>query len=134
MTTMRITPWVGGLVSMVAAACSPPNGVDYDGGSNGGGGSGGGCPDDLLASCPADAPGYAATIAPILSDHCTSCHGPGGTASNELLGSYAEVHATRGSVLDQVYACRMPPAGSTPLTLTQREALLAWLVCGAPDN
>jgi hypothetical protein len=117
---------------LVTAACSPVNGADYTSGS--GSGSGGGCPDDLPASCPADAPGYAATIAPILTDLCTSCHGPGGTASNELLGTYAQVYATRGSVLDQVYACRMPPAGSVSLTLAQRQELLAWLVCGAPDD
>ena len=38
-------------------------------------------------------------------------------------------------MLDQVYACAMPPsdAGVT-LSLEEREALLGWLVCNAPNN
>jgi hypothetical protein len=131
---MRTTLWIAGLVTLFAAACSPPNGVDYDGGSGGTTGGGGGCPNDLPASCPSNAPGYAATIAPILSELCTSCHSPMGTGAKQLLGSYPEVYQSRQSVLDQVYACRMPPAGSGSPTLTQREDLLAWLVCGAPDD
>jgi hypothetical protein len=132
---MRTTLWIGGLVMVVAAACSPPNGADYTGGgSAGSAGSGGGCPNDLPASCPSNAPGYAATIAPILTELCTACHSPGGTGSKQLLDSYAGVYASRQSVLDQVYACRMPPAGSGSLTLAERQDLLAWLVCGAKDN
>src|SRR4051812_45043593 len=90
--------------------------------------SAGDCPSDLPASCPANAAGYAATIAPLIESKCMPCHGPGG-ASGRLLQTYQQVHDLRGSVLDQVYGCRMPEAGSTPLTLTEREALLGWLVC-----
>jgi len=28
----------------------------------------------------------------------------------------------------------MPPVGYPPLTTTEREELLGWLVCGAPDD
>ena len=61
------------------------------------------------------------------------CHAPGGLSSHPLV-TWQEVNALEGAVLDQVYACRMPQAGSAPLTTAEREALLGWLVCGAPDD
>jgi uncharacterized membrane protein len=108
--------WI--LWAAVAAGCS---------------GGEGSCPNDLPASCPTDAAGYAATIAPLLADRCVACHSPGGT-STHYLQTYADVSNLAGPVLDQVYACRMPPAGYPALTDTERQALLGWLVCGAPDN
>jgi hypothetical protein len=93
----------------------------------------GSCPKDLPPSCPADAAGYAATIAPLLAGRCVSCHAPGGP-SVHYLQTYAEVSALAGPVLDQVYACKMPPEGSPPFTEAEREQLLGWLVCGAPDD
>ncbi len=91
------------------------------------------CPSDLPMSCPAGAAGYQATIAPLIESRCMPCHGPGG-ASGHLLQTYQEVYDLRGVVLDQVYSCRMPQAGATPLTSTERAALLGWLVCGAPND
>jgi hypothetical protein len=91
------------------------------------------CPADLPASCPAGAAGYKASIAPIVAASCAPCHAPGGT-SVHYLQTYAEISALRGAVLDQVYACKMPPEGSLPLTAAQRDDLLGWLVCGAPDD
>lgn len=92
------------------------------------------CPDDLPASCPAGAPGYAATIAPILASRCASCHGPGGSQATRPLVTWDDVHARRGEVLSMVYGCRMPPEGSAPLADDERAALLSWLVCGAPND
>ncbi|APR87119.1 hypothetical protein A7982_12468 [Minicystis rosea] len=94
----------------------------------------GACPDDLPASCPSDAPGYAATIAPLIEARCVTCHTTGGQASDKAFGTHAEVHAQRTGILSQVYGCRMPPAGAVQLTEDERSALLAWLVCGAQDN
>jgi hypothetical protein len=131
---MRRARWIAGLTVLLAAACSPPNGIEYDAGDSAGGGGGSACPNDLPSSCPADAPGYAATVGPIVSALCADCHAPGGVASNLKLATYAEVYAARSSTLDQVYDCYMPPAGSGTLTLAQRQDLLAWLVCGAPDD
>jgi hypothetical protein len=123
------------LGAVLTAGCAN---VPSDGG--GAGGSGGGdpsCPADLPKSCPPDAAGYKATIAPMFDQLCVACHKPGGQ-SVHYLRNYAEVAALAGPVLDQVYACKMPPAASysmyPPLTLTQREELLGWLVCGAPDD
>jgi hypothetical protein len=36
--------------------------------------------------------------------------------------------------LNQVYACNMPPGSAAQPTVQEREALLGWLVCGAPQN
>jgi hypothetical protein len=93
----------------------------------------GSCPSDLPPSCPPGAAGYQATVAPILAAKCVSCHEPGGQ-SLHFLQTYQEVSLLHGQVLDQVYSCRMPPAGYTPLTETERTELLGWLVCGAPND
>ncbi len=91
------------------------------------------CPNDLPSACPSSgAPSYSATVAPILAQRCVACHSPGGIEANSPLDSYGAVYAIRGSVLDQVYACKMPQ--DTPLTPADRQALLTWLVCGAPNN
>lgn len=98
------------------------------------GGDDGSCPNDLPASCPSGAPGYAATIAPLVQARCATCHAPGGQAADRPLDTYDDVFARRSAVLNQVYGCKMPPAGSPQPTAEERSDLLAWLVCGAPDD
>jgi len=98
------------------------------------GGDDASCPNDLPASCPPGAPGYAATIAPLIQARCATCHALGGQAADRPLDTYDDVFARRGAVLNQVYGCRMPPAGAPQLIDDERSALLAWLVCGAPDD
>jgi len=91
------------------------------------------CPSDLPASCPATgAPSYQNDVAPILAARCVSCHSAGGIEANVPLDTYTSVFGWRGPVLDQVYACKMPQG--TPLAPAERQALLTWLVCGAPNN
>lgn len=97
-------------------------------------GGGGSCPNDLPSSCPSPAPSYANDVAPIVSAHCLKCHGPGGVSANIALGDYPSISARRSQVLNQIYACRMPPPGEQPLTSDERQTLLGWLVCGAPEN
>jgi hypothetical protein len=89
--------------------------------------------DRTLPTCPTTPPSYAQTIAPIFHDVCAGCHYAGSTTAREVFDTYAEVSGDRGSILDQVYSCRMPQA---PVILTeeQRTALLTWLVCNAPNN
>jgi uncharacterized membrane protein len=125
-TTMRIAWWMLG--AALATGCAD----DGSGGADGGGGAAS-CPADLPASCPADAAGYKATIAPLIAERCGVCHTPGG-ASTPYLETYAEISAAAGAVLDQVYACKMPPAGYPKLTPAERQELLGWLVCKAPDD
>lgn len=94
------------------------------------------CPNDLPAACPSSGePSYATTIQPILRSRCRSCHSAEGEAgTTHVFDSYAEVFAERRVVLSQVFACAMPPVKADQLSEEERAALLAWLVCGAPNN
>jgi uncharacterized membrane protein len=92
------------------------------------------CPADLPAACPPNIPSFHNTIAPIVASHCTPCHSTDGSQSSHSFATYELIDASRGAVLDQIYACNMPPAGATKLALTERVAVLTWLVCGSPNN
>jgi hypothetical protein len=109
-----------------------------DGGGEAGADSGGdaarSCPSDLPASCPGIKPSYHRDVVPILSAACIHCHSPTGIGGYSET-TYADVYQQRSAILDQVYSCLMPPASRYGgLTIGQRETLLAWLVCGAPEN
>lgn len=94
-----------------------------------------GCPADLPASCPAKVPSWANDVQPIIDRRCNPCHGGGGIAPPTFnFATYQGVSNNSGSILTQVYACRMPPPDAGAPTLAEREALLGWLVCGAPNN
>ena len=93
------------------------------------------CPNDLPASCPDPAPSYASDVAPLMQARCFPCHDNGGTAGAKLLfTNYAQVFSHRQAILSQVHACRMPPAGASGLSASERATLQGWLVCHAPDN
>jgi hypothetical protein len=72
----------------------------------------------------------------LIERRCAICHAPGGMSSDKPMTSYAEVHRLAGTMLTQVYRCAMPPDASpaVPLTIDEREELLTWLYCGAPQN
>lgn len=92
------------------------------------------CPADLPASCPADIPSFQTTVAPIVASHCTRCHDADASQSSLSFATYDLIYASRSAVLDQLYACNMPPAGAAQLTLAERVTVLTWLVCGSPNN
>lgn len=121
---------------LILAACAGTEGSTTGGGGAGGSGAGGSssCPDDLPASCPSPAPGWAKDIAPVIEARCASCHVKGGVAADEPLTDHAQVFSRKGAVLNQVYACKMPPEGAAPLSTAERIAIESWLVCGAPDD
>jgi len=90
------------------------------------------CP-SLVRACPRQVPSYAHEVEPLLANRCVVCHSPyGGYGFDEE--THAEVAAQSGAMLTQVADCMMPPSGMAPLTTAERQALLDWLVCGAPDN
>jgi uncharacterized membrane protein len=91
------------------------------------------CP-NLSTNCPSPAPSYANDVRPILNARCTTCHSPGGQEAVRDFTTYAGVFAQRQPMLTQVYSCRMPPAGNAQPTTQERQTLVAWLVCGAPNN
>jgi hypothetical protein len=114
------------MIAHAVAACSGETSSAADAG---------GCPQDLPKSCPTTPPSYAADVQAIFDRRCGGCHADGGFAvESHDLSNYAEVHRQRSAVLNQVYGCKMPPSKSAQPSPDERAKLLAWLVCGAPDN
>jgi uncharacterized membrane protein len=112
-------------VGLTSIACSPTI-SDNDAST---------CPNDLPQTCPSNVPSYQTNVSTIISQKCNQCHGDGGVAASKFeFTSYSNVYAARSSMLNQVYACRMPPADASALTPDERAAMLAWFVCHAPQN
>jgi uncharacterized membrane protein len=80
------------------------------------------------------APSYSGEVQAIISERCLGCHYQGNKNSEQVLDTYDAVHRSLTVVEKEVYGCDMPPAGEPQLTSDERQALLAWLVCGAPNN
>lgn len=77
------------------------------------------CPDS------GPAPTYSGDVAPILSAHCTGCHGPGGENQDVPLTTYQDL-ATRPTAISFVLACKMPPPPLAALSAPERETLVCW--------
>ncbi len=93
------------------------------------------CPGVTEATCPDSVPSYANDIAPILDAECNHCHAPNNPDMLWPLTDHDSVHDWSDIILRQIRACAQPPPDSGyALTLDERQALEAWLVCGAPDN
>jgi len=113
------------LLLVGACACAPtPTPVDD-----------GGCPNDLPQSCPAAVPSYAQDVAPLFASRCQTCHTPGGEAASVSLADHDTVARQQSEVLHQVFSCAMPvPGEARALSAGERQVLLTWLVCHAPNN
>ncbi len=120
----RLATCVTVLLVAVAAACSSSQNDVAS------------CPNDLPSACPGPtAPSFASTIQPTLSSRCHSCHSEGGAAgTSHVFDTYDEVYSERRVMLNQIFACAMPPSSAEALSSDERAALLAWFVCGAPNN
>ena len=92
------------------------------------------CPNDLPPSCPSAVPSYQNDIAPLVQASCLACHRDGGVEANRPLDTYNNLYSERSAVLTQIYGCLMPPPVAPQLTATQRQQILTWLVCKAPNN
>ena len=90
--------------------------------------------DRHLPTCPKMPPSYKNDVAPIIARECSACHFTGSTIARGVYSTYAQLQAGRGSVLDEVYACKMPVAPGLPLMPSDRTTLLTWIECGGPDN
>src|SRR5262249_51832261 len=123
---------------LVASACGLPSATELDLGvdlaveePDLGGPT---CPNDLPASCPQPAPSWQGTVSQLIAQKCVICHAPTGIVAEKPLDTYDAVFRMRGPVLNQVYSCNMPPPDGGALDDEERQALLGWLVCGAPKN
>jgi hypothetical protein len=90
------------------------------------------CPDAYPAVCPDAAPSFAAQVEPLIHTHCTVCHGAGQQVP--LLQSHTDIMAAGSRIFGQLHICKMPPPPQAPLAEEDRQAIMAWLVCGALDN
>jgi hypothetical protein len=102
---------------------------------------GGLCPNDTIAPCTdGGVPSYATQVQPLFQSLCVICHAQGTAEGlSQPMYDYAYVHANSGPVGDDIYHCTMPPlndAGHPMFLITeeQRQVMLTWLYCGAPNN
>lgn len=96
--------------------------------------SGNTCPSDVPSTCSTTPPSWQGEVQAVVQRRCASCHSSRGAASSHPFSTWAEANDHQALMLDQLATCRMPPAGASALTSTERAALVGWLVCGAPNN
>jgi hypothetical protein len=86
--------------------------------------------------CPDPAPSYAGEVSALIQTYCVGCHGPGGQESIRPFGTWQDIdsHAYAGPMLQQLIACRMPPADAPQPSDVEKQTLIGWLTCGHPDN
>jgi uncharacterized membrane protein len=86
-------------------------------------------------ACPEAPPSYRADVVPALQAKCLSCHAGNGEAAEEHdFSTFEKVHAARQGIQRKVLARAMPPAVAPGLRESERDVLLAWLACQAPNN
>jgi len=86
------------------------------------------------ASCPAPPPSYATDVSPVVFQYCAGCHAPGGSQSGKPLDTYASLSSLASNVESKVSDCSMPPSSGAQPSAAERDAILQWIACGAPDN
>jgi uncharacterized membrane protein len=112
------------LTGALVAACSSPNAS-----------TGVSCPNDRPDACPATPPSYSGQVEAIIASRCLPCHGPGGVEfAAKPEATYPEVKAAAIDMYSQVLDCVMPLADAGQPTPAERQALLEWFACGAPNN
>jgi len=93
------------------------------------------CPGVTQAQCPETVPSYASDVAPIIQARCAACHAVNNAQGLWPLSDQASVKHWSDTILRQLRTCEQPPPDSGyVLSSDERQALEAWLVCGAPDN
>ena len=115
--------------ALLALACS--------GGSSGDAGAS--CP-NIVTTCPSTTPSWKTDVQPLIATYCFQCHGDGGIEQAKLdYTTYAGVFMNRAEIITQVYECMMPPSDASPPPMAypnadQRETIVSWVACGAPNN
>ncbi len=114
----------------VVAACST--------GTSGGPESDSAC-SGLTTTCPATPPSWQNDVQPLIVTYCLTCHSDGGVAPATFdYTSYTGVYRNRAEMLTQIYQCLMPLVDAAPPapqpSSAERQTIVSWLVCGAPDN
>ena len=84
-------------------------------------------------ACSATALTYDTGIGELLTERCSPCHATDGVEAVRVLTDYRHVFGQRTGIGTQLVACVMPPAGAPTLSSTERQQILDWLTCGAPQ-
>jgi hypothetical protein len=105
------------------------------------------CVPPPVVACPdGGGPSFEGDVLPIFHAVCDNCHAPDGSPpQTPFLTNYQQIYGptsgpNAGSEIGTFYTyvfelCAMPPANATvPLSDEQRQILLDWYVCGAPDS
>ena len=98
-----------------------------------------------MVTCPdGGGPSFDTEVLPIFVQVCDNCHAPNapqGDRRTPYLTDYQQIYGTGGgsearAINVQIFDnCAMPPANApVPLSNDQRQTLLVWLACGAPDS
>jgi hypothetical protein len=95
-----------------------------------------GCPEGGYPACPTVMPSYGAQVRPIVDVWCAPCHfnGGSGTGKGYDFSTLAGLRGGLSTNLTDLHTCRMPPEDAAALSPANRETLIEWLVCDAPDN
>jgi hypothetical protein len=104
-------------------------------------------PPPAVLVCPeAGSPSFVNDVLPrVFIPVCDNCHAPGQVEGSRPLTNYQEIHGPTGgpnaglegnAVFTQVFEnCWMPPSNAPiPLDDDERQLLLDWFACGAPDS
>jgi hypothetical protein len=82
--------------------------------------------------CPDPAPRYA-DVEPIFAERCVTCHS-GVSGGPWPLVSYGHVAAWFAEIRGAMLSCSMPPPDAgVPMTVEERELILAWIRCDLPQ-
>lgn len=91
--------------------------------------------------CPDAPPSFASQVYPtVFQPTCGRCHSPTGEESKFPLQTYQQISGNGGANAREIYfqvfqSCLMPPPSAPEaLSDSQRQTLLDWFGCGAPDN
>jgi hypothetical protein len=104
-------------------------GPGVDAGSDSGPGS---CMVTAPTECPDPSPRYA-DVEPILQERCIVCH-LGSRGGPWALTSYGHVLEWRDLIRGVMLGCAMPPPDAgIEMPDEERELILAWIRCGAPE-
>ena len=101
------------------------------------------CTPPPAVACPdGGGPSFETDVLPIFQQVCDNCHAPDAPVpQTPYFTNYQQIYGTSGGsevstinvwVFDN---CEMPPANApVPLSEDQRQTLLVWLACGAPNS
>jgi hypothetical protein len=104
------------------------------------------CVSPPVVACPdGGGPSFEGDVLPIFKNVCDNCHAPdapGADRETPYLTNYQQIYGPKGSEVGaisfQIFdncSMPMPPSDApVPLRADQRQTLLVWLACGAPNS